>query len=249
MFSFKKGRPIAKFINGPNKGRVTLNIIDRGNLKGELGSKIQFESHLIPVPDIINRQVVYIAGPSGSGKSTMAAEYITTFKKAFPDRPIYIFSRKKNDPALDHLNPNWVCIDERMVENPIDITTDIGSDGALVLFDDCATFIDDKIKKAVSKLMADILEVGRSLNIYCVVTSHLINPNERRDGRIILNESHSIVIFPKSGNSHAINYALKTYCGFSKKSIEEILNLPSRWVWISKQYPNYILYSNGAYIV
>lgn len=247
MFSYNKGKPIARFISGKNKGVKTLNISEKEN-KDNIGVDVYFRDELIPVPDITKRQILYIAGPSGAGKTTMISHYIDTFKKVFKNTPIIIFSRKKSDPALDNKNIWWFPIDERIIEDPIDITQEIKG-GALIIFDDCATIQDDKLRKSVSKLMADILEVGRQYNIYCIITSHLINPNERKDGRIIFNELDNLVIFPKSGNKYQMNYALNKYFGFDKKIIERILNLNSRWVLINKTYPNYCLYENGAFII
>ena len=205
------------------------------------------DGKLVPIPNIETREVVYIAGPSGSGKSTYASLYLENYKKLFPDNDIIIFSRKSKDPVLDRLKPSRFVIDESILTDPIDITQDL-TEGACVLFDDTNTFQDDRIKKAVSKLMNDILEVGRSLNVYCVVTSHLVNPNERKDARTIWNEAHTVTIFPKAGNRYAMKYALKNYCGFDDSEANEILKLPSRWVTIGKQYPIYVMHENGAYI-
>jgi Cdc6-like AAA superfamily ATPase len=249
MFTYdnNKGKPIARFLTGKNKGIRTLNITDKEKSSG-LGNDLYFRDNILPVPDLEKRQIMYIAGPSGAGKTTMISHYIDSFSKAFKKVPIIVFSRKKSDPALDKKNVYWFPIDDRLIDEPIDITQEI-KDGALIIFDDCNTIQDDKLRKSVSKLMADILEVGRQYNIYCIVTSHLINPNERKDGRIIFNELDNLVIFPKSGNKYQMNYALTKYFGLDKKNIHRILNLPSRWVLISKGYPNYCLYENGAFIL
>jgi hypothetical protein len=214
----------------------------------DLGTEFEIDDgKLEPVPNIDTREIFYVAGPSGSGKSTLISKYAENYKKLFPDKDIIIFSRKPTDPVLDRLRPSRFIIDETIVTNPIDITKDL-TGGALVVFDDCNTFQDKKIKDAVSKLMNDILEIGRSYNVYCAISSHLINPNERKDARTIMNESHSITIFPKSGNQYAMNYALKNYCGFDKKAIAKILKVPSRWVTIHKSYPQIILHERGCYI-
>lgn len=215
----------------------------------DAGTKFDLPSgKFVPVPNIDTREVTYIAGPSGSGKSTLAAKYIETYKKLFPQNPVIIFSRKDSDPVLDKLKPLRFIIDESIVTEPIDIIKELPG-GGCILFDDCNTFQDDKIKKAVAKLMHDILEIGRSMGIYCIVTSHLINPNERKDSRTIWNEAHTITIFPKSGNRHGMVYALKNYCGFDNKQINKILSLPSRWVLIGKQFPNYVLHEKGAELI
>lgn len=217
--------------------------------EGESPNFTLHDANIIPLPNPETREVLYIAGPSGVGKSTLASKYIEHYKKLFPGNEIIIFSRKPQDEVLDKLKPLRFIIDESIVTEPIDVLNeDEFKKGCLVLFDDCNTFQNDKIKKAVSKLMSDILEVGRSSGIYCVITSHLINPNEQKDNRNIWNEAHSVVIFPKGGNRHSSVYALTKYLGFDKKTIDTILKLNSRWVLICKQYPNYVLHENGAFV-
>jgi hypothetical protein len=242
MLSKKDGRAFAKI--APGKGKVLYINENEGinEISLSRGEKLE------PLPNIDTRECVYIAGPSGSGKSTYAATYIKNFLKIFDNMDFYIFSRKDHDDALDKLNPIRINIDESLVTDPIDITKDLEG-GAIVLFDDVNTIQDDKIRKAVNNLMADIMEVGRSFNVYIVITNHLVIPNEKKIARTILNECHSLTVFPKSGTSQQINYALKTYFGLSKKQIEEILHLPSRWVTICKGYPQYVFYETGAYIL
>jgi hypothetical protein len=203
---------------------------------------------LMQLPNIESREIAYIAGPSGSGKSTYAADYAEYLKKIFPEKDLYVFSRKDDDPPLDKLKPIRIKIDESLVQNPIDLTKEL-SDGAIVIFDDVNTIIDDKQKKAVDKLMADIMEVGRSYGIYIIITNHLVIPSEKKIARTIMNELHTLTIFPKSGSAQQIRYALKTYFGLDRKQIELILKLPSRFVTISKSYPMYVLYDKGAFIL
>lgn len=267
MLSFDKGRPIAKIKGGPYKNKIIYidneesdsessessdygdyfgEKLKKNNLKNEIHIK---KGHMLPIPNIDTREVCYIAGPSGAGKSTWASNYIEIFKKIFPKKKIILFSRKPKDHVLDKLKPLRFIIDESLISDPIDIISELKGEGALIIFDDTNTIQDEKIKKAVSNIMNDILEVGRSSGIYCIVTSHLLNPTERKDSRTIWNEAHSIVIFPKSGNRHAMNYSLKNYCGFDNKLINKLLNLKSRWIMIYKQYPNYVIYDKGVLLL
>ncbi len=204
---------------------------------------------LCPNPD--TREVLYICGPSGVGKSTLASQYIKEYQKLFPNNEVIIFSRKPKDEVLDKLKPLRFLIDESIVSDPIDILNEpeFIKNGCLVLFDDCNTFQNDKIKKAISKLMADILEVGRSYNIYIIITSHLVNPNEKKDSRTIWNEAHKVVMFPRGGNKHGMEYAMKNYLGYDKKMINKIFSLNSRYALMSKEYPNYVLHEHGGFIV
>lgn len=206
---------------------------------------------LIPLPNFEERFVEYIAGPSGSGKSTAAAQIATQFKTMFPQKPIYIFSRTdaKKDPAFMKLNPIQIDIDESLIQNPLDITQEVTEGGCLMIFDDCNTIHNDKVKKEVDKLMSDAMEVGRKLNCNIIVTNHLVIPNEKKFARTMLNEMNMLTIFPKSGSAQQIKYALKTYYGLNNKQIEKILASPGRWARVSKNYPQYVLHEGGAYIL
>lgn len=217
----------------------------------EIGKKLKLrDGKLKRIIDEDARQVDYIAGPSGSGKTTEAVGLAKDFSEIFPEKQVFIFSRTDpaNDPAFKGLNYVNVIIDEELLNDPIDIEKELSS-GAMVLFDDVNTIQNDKQKAAVDKLIADILEVGRKLGIYIVVTNHLVIPNEKKMARTMMNELQSLTVFPKSGSSQQIRYALKTYFGLNNKQIDEILELPSRWVTIFKTYPQTVLYESGAYIL
>jgi len=245
MLTFSKkenARPIARIHDG--KKTQILKISDT-----EKGSKALTFDRCEIIPNIFTREVLYIAGPSGSGKTTIAVKYLEEYKKIFPKNPIFVFSRLKHDPALDlkHLKIRRILIDQSLIDEPIDIETELFN--CLVLFDDCNTIQDTKLKQTVSKVMNDILEVGRHQNIYTIITSHLINMNEKKDSRTILNECHAIIIFPKSGSAYQIKYALHHYFGLSNKQILGLLNLKSRWVMINKTAPQYILSEHLAAVL
>lgn len=203
-----------------------------------------------PIIGVLERSVSYIAGPSGSGKSSYAAGLMQSFHKIFPEKDIFVFSRTdaKNDPVFKGIKFNQINVDESLINDPIDITTEL-SNGALVLFDDCNTIQNDKLKKIVDSIMNDIMEVGRKLNIWIIITNHLVIPNERKMARTIMNEMQNFTFFPKSGTVQQISYCLKTYFGLSKKQIQKIIELDSRWVTIYKNYPMCIVYDHGAFIL
>lgn len=202
------------------------------------------------LPGITERSVHYIAGPSGSGKSTYAANLVKVFKKIYPKNDFFIFSRSdvKNDPSFKKLKYMQIPIDEDIIENPIDITKEITA-GSIILFDDCNTIQNDKHKKEVDKLMADIMEIGRKLNIWIIITNHLVIPNEKKIARTIMNEMQHLTVFPKSGSSQQIRYCLKQYYGLNNNQIDQILNYPSRWITISKNYPMCIMHEKGVDLI
>lgn len=247
------GTPFA-IVHGGEDDSEVISIVSDPNLfdyEDDTSFEILDDGDMHLLPDLETRQVYYIAGPSGSGKSTQAADYAIKFQKCFPGKNVFIFSRLAQDPAFDgklRPAPIRIAIDNSLITKPIDITKQI-NDTCLVIFDDIDTIIDDKLKKAVGKVQMDILEIGRHKKVYIICTCHLINPNDRKFGRTILNEAHLLTVFPQSGSTHQISYCLKTYFGLDKNQIDEILHLPSRWVTIKKGYPQCVIYDKGAYLL
>lgn len=273
MFSLKKGRALAKISGGKYNGEILyLNTEDntcckcckkcsdycknkpcckKCNLDQNFGDTfIINDGKFLPIPKLEDRGVDYIAGPSGSGKSTYAANLALAYKMVNPKNDFFIFSRgaAKTDPAFSKLNPIQIPINESIVDHPIDITKEL-TKGCLILFDDCNTIQDDKQKKAIDKLMADIMEIGRKLDINIIITNHLVIPNEKKIARTIMNEMQSLTVFPKSGSTHQIKYCLKQYYGLNNKQITDILEIPSRWITIIKNYPMCILFDKGALLL
>lgn len=253
MLSFADcGKPIAKIYDDVLFLRTDNDNCSDSEYDSEddIGDEYETDDEVEPLLDMETRQVAYIAGPSGSGKSTMAVKMIKRFLKVHPDKQFFLFSRSsyKDDPAFRGMRVNQVMLDESLIKEPIDITKELPG-GAIILFDDVNTILDDKIKKAVEKLMADIMEVGRKFGVWIVITSHLVIPSEKKFARTVMNEAQTLTVFPKSGSAQQISYALKQYFGLTKKQIDTIIQLPSRWVQISKSYPMYVVYEHGVYIL
>lgn len=184
-------------------------------------------------------RILYVSGPSGSGKSTYAANYIKLYKKLYPDAPFFLFSRLENDEVLDKLKPKRIKIDQSLLEKPIELEDFI--EGCIVLFDDCCSITDKKVQQELYKIQGQIMEIGRHMNIKCLITSHLVNGNDRNNTRTIMNEMQSLTIFPSSGSSAQIKYCLKTYFGFSPKQQNAIVEMDSRWVTVTKNYPQIVI--------
>lgn len=273
MFNFNSGIPIARVFGGKDNGKLLYISSEEQKIKKGKDSDSYFDSssesssesessdenfkeyeiengRLEPRLDINERSVSYIAGPSGSGKTSYAVNIIKPYLKFFPEKPFYLFSRteSQNDPAFRGMSPIQVPINDELLKNPIDITKELVG-GSILLFDDVNTIQNDKLKKNIDKLIADILEIGRKLNITIIITNHLVIPNEKKVARTILNEMQALTIFPKSGSSQQIRYSLKTYFGLSNKQIDDLLKIDSRWITISKKYPMYVMHEHGCFIL
>jgi len=236
------------------------NLIKERNLK-ELN--LEHGSFRVVPQDIPNqRESILISGPSGSGKSHFCSEYIKTFHEMFPERQVFIFSKKDEDPAFDQfpfvqrveleslLPPKgFRQSDKKKSKNQEDDFEPLGPKdftNSLVVFDDCENINDKEVKDAVYKLKDDLLETGRSENVYTLVCSHLaMNYNKTR---IDLNESNCLVIF-KNGNAHHIKRLLGVYAGIDNANVKKIMELPSRWVMINKNFPMYVLSETCCFLL
>lgn len=250
MFSVESGSPVAVIRGGPHDGEI-LGATDTSDKKG-LAKDIEFkQGGLEPILEIGNRSVEYIAGPSGSGKSTYVAGLVKRYMKLNEDAEVYIFSRgmAPDDPAFGELLPvmKQVVLDEDLIKTPPDITQ--MTPGTVLIFDDVGTIHDDRIKKAVQKIIMDTAEVGRKYGIYMLVTSHLIIPNERNFARVMMNEMQFLTVFPGSGGANAISYVLKKYLGFDAKQVARVLQSKSRWVRFHTHAPRWVLEEKAAYMV
>ena len=154
---------------------------------------------LIPNPQK-ERQILYISGQSGSGKSYFVMKYCNEFKKIFPKRDIYLLSSVNEDSSIDKIKGlKRIKLTPEFLEDTL--TAEDFKD-TCVIFDDCDTISDKKIRKKVKDLFDSIAQTGRHFNVYCCVTSHLAcNAGESKHQ---LNESNSITIFPKSMGNRSL---------------------------------------------
>jgi hypothetical protein len=232
--------------------KIKMNDIDKNDviltkvIKKKKANReiILHDGDMIPLPRLDARECIYITGPSESGKSTWIGSYLEQFKKIFPDKDTFVFSAVKRDSILDVHKPTRMLIDRSMLKDPIDVEE---LSTSLVIFDDANSVRDKKVKAEIVELQDALLEVGRHEGAYVIISSHM--SNKGNETKIILNECPSIVVFPYSGNSHSIGYCLKEYYGLDQKQINKILALPSRWAFISRIAPKWVMYQNGIYLL
>lgn len=211
------------------------------NLKKEV---ILSDGKLEVMPNKKVVEKIYISAPSGAGKSTWIGNWMTKYKKMFKDSEIYVFSRVNEDAPLDKHDPIRVELNEDLLNDPIECEE---LENSLVVFDDTDTISDKRLRDNINILRDSILECGRHYDTRILVCSHQIT--NYKQTRIILNEATGFVIFPKASSSYHINRFLKAYIGLSKEQIKKIYELKSRWVYISKSFPQYIIYERGAFLL
>ena len=214
----------------------------RTNMKELL---IHDEGCLLPLPDCTRRECIYVSGPSGSGKSTWIARYCNAFRKLVPEVKVFVFSRLKCDKVIDLLKPIRIVLDDAFAKDEAYEPAHFAE--SIVLFDDCDTIPDKKVNDKVNKLRDDILETGRHQNVWCLSTGHQLT--NYRKTRIILNECTKVTVFPRSGSSYHIRRLLKEYFGFDTTQIARAVNLPSRWITVTRTAPQIVMHEKGAYVV
>jgi len=198
---------------------------------------------LIGMPDQ-SRQCWFITGPSESGKTTFIANTAKQYKKDNKGNPVVLLSRLDNDESIDDIKPTRIKISEEILSDPI---TPEELHDSLTIFDDTDTLKDKKLLNEICQLQDDLLETGRHENVNVIIVSHLMSNYKKT--RIVLNEASAIVFFPQAGNSGQITRVLKSYFGCKNEQIEKMMTLPSRWVFLYKKFPMFVLYETGCYLL
>ena len=211
-----------------------------------LRTRISLPDHeVFPIPQKFSERL-YVSGPSGAGKSTFIAEYVKRLQERHKKRKVYIFSRVPEDPPLDQLKHvtrvplemafwSWVTLRPEDFEK------------CVLLFDDIDTLQNKELLKKVRGFRDDCLEVGRHMEITCICATHLItNYNATRT---VVNESQGVCLFPRGSSMHSVAKFLETYIGMGREKIREISELPTRWIWIWKEYPRYLVHQHGVMLI
>jgi len=212
----------------------------------ELGPRVEIlDGVLSMLPrDIPNQtDIIYLAAPQGSGKSRFTNNYMLEYKKMFPKNNIYFFTSKSGDDPEITAPIMRAIIDDSLITDPLNISD---MPDSLFVFDD----VDDdamankKHAMAIHTLILDVIKNGRKLGIRAIICRHV--GNERQKTKALLIESTHLVLFPFSSGAYNMNMALmEKYLGYDKKTAARVLSMPTRWVVISRQEPQYIITENA----
>jgi len=227
-----EGAPIARC--GKKKIHVTDKECDVNHGSNRLDLVKDNEMFQL-IPSDRERDIHYITGQSGSGKSWFARNYINEYVKKHPKNSIYLFSSISDDSSIDSIK-SLKRID---IKNPEFLDEDIElSDmkDSLVIFDDTDCIKQKDIKEKVNGILNMVLETGRHANISVIFTSHIACAGN--DTKRILNEAHSVTLFPKMMGNKTMKYLLDSYFGLDKDQIKKVKKLKGgRSVTIMKTYP------------
>jgi predicted ATP-dependent serine protease len=215
------------------------------HIKAEESDKfvVSGDEWIIPSPNFeTERECILIAGQSGAGKSTWIRNYALQYKKFYPKRAVYLISRKTEDSSLSSdIKNKYGFLSGKLQYTQITITEESAAlldytffTESLVILDDALFQEKNTIKRSIEKFQNDILQLGRSLEISCLISKHVLNNGE--DTRVLKAECHGVVVYPNhSDKNHIINY-LKSRM-FSKDQINKILKTRSRYVYIRTATP------------
>ncbi len=191
-----------------------------------------------------HRMVQYTVGPSGSGKSYFTKKYIDELKKMYPKRKVYLFSSLEDDETMDNKkNFKRIKLDEDFLNTTFNIKD---FKDAVIVYDDVDCIRNKLLKDKLFGILDVLLQTGRHENVEVIYTSHL-SCGKGNDSKQILNEAHICTVFTLNLGNRSSKYLLENYFGITKKQIDKLKLLPSRWISIIKSYPMIILYEKGCY--
>lgn len=240
------GDPIALLVN--TKDKKKNRVLSIGNPKDSINSFQEFQiqnehEHFQQIPNKnTERNILYVTGSSGSGKSYYTAQYIKEYKKIYPKRDIYLFSSVGDDAQIDKLKVKRIKLNNDLLNETL---TAQDFKDCLVIFDDTDAITNKPLKIKVNQILDSILQTGRHYNVSCILTFHTATGG--RDTKMILNEAHSITIFPHNIGGRSSKYLLDGYLGLDKHEINIIKKNPSRFVTILKTYPKIVLSEKNVY--
>lgn len=218
------------------------------DMKSDKGVELPDDStfQCIHTPDPKTRQIWYCAGISGSGKSHFARGVAESYKRLFPDREVYLISKLKEDETLDNLKINGkLCPPKR-----IDVQSLVNDYPTIEEFTDCLLILDDydtfdkKEYDVVQKLIDDLAIQGRHTNTSMLVLSHYLTNYKKT--RLILQEAHTLVLYPQATSFKALKYVLENYGGLDKEQVHALRKL-GRWIAVKKTFPAYVISAHKAY--
>ena len=207
--------------------------------------EIKLPFQITPRFDMVER--LLICGQSGSGKSTIASNWIKDYL-SIKEKDVFLLSRVEEDKSLDDIKL-LQRVDLKQFSVPIEdipLETEDFKD-SIVILDDIDTISDKKTLNNVLHLRDDLLETGRHSNITMLCITHLLFQN--KNSKKTLNEATGVILFPRSGSKYHIRRYLKDYCGLEQKQIAHIMNLSSRYFFISRTFPNFVISEREIFLL
>jgi chromosomal replication initiation ATPase DnaA len=183
-------------------------------------------------------QVYYLYGASGSGKSYIARDIAESYHQQNPKNGVFLISKLADDSTLDKAKFIKRIDVESFKEEKCNV---MEFSDSMVIIDDYEGWesSDKLLYNIIISIINDISSMGRHHHINLIVCNH--NHTNYRSTRLLLNEATGIIIYPQSSGDHALKYLLTSYVGLTKAQIQEIKKAKSRWVFVHKHAPRYMM--------
>jgi GTPase SAR1 family protein len=190
-----------------------------------------------------NRSIFYSVGGSGSGKTTYIKKLLKSYRKQNSKNQIIIISAV-NDGDFDEFKNIIKLSPEKLSE---DLNFDPNkfieqTPNSFYILDDVDTLV-PKQRAYVWAICNSILQIGRHYSISLALVSH--QPSNYSQTRIVLNECHYITLFRRNLDGKYKSF-LEKYFNVDKKLFNELLQMKTRWITISKLYPSFLFTSDEA---
>lgn len=228
-----------------SKTKNSIKIAESGNKsvymdnKNENGMKEINGNNFLPYIDMKDYPGgvrIFYSGGTGSGKTYLCTKILQQIKP----KHLYLFSSIDDDDYKEFKNMKRIDLNEILENNPeLDIhqVYEYIEKDAVCIFDDIVSF-GTKLSKPYLELRSILLTKGRHKGQSTfVIEQQGQNYNKTRD--VLLN-SQFFVMFPKN-NYRSFKSMASNYLGLMKNDIENIRNLPGRYVFINKHYPMYVV--------
>lgn len=203
-------------------------------------------------PNLYGEHGAYnLSGSRGSGKSYITKQFCKNYHSLYPNNKIIIISPVTSDKNFK--GSGFYRINLEDDDSVYDLKIDDFKD-SLVVFDDLEGLeqIDPDKYKFLHNLQDNLLLIGRHVGeednknalrndhapTLIVITHTMCNYKKTKT---VLNESSDSIFFPCSSGKYNINRLLKNYVGLDNKQIKYILDLPSRWVCVHRNFPMYVV--------
>lgn len=197
---------------------------------------------------ISGHEVIFITGVPGSGKTYFCNLYAKYYKCMYPEKRIILFTVHEEDESLDENLYTKLVINQSMVDDRFKLEDFADS---LIIFDDIESSEFPKVTKYLlnpkNGLVNDAIKNGRHHNIDILFLQH--GTREGMKTRVVLANMSSYVFFPKTGSVYHLTRTLRDYMGLRQEYIDKIMNLPTRWCFVSRVAPQYCIYEGGVFMI
>jgi hypothetical protein len=195
----------------------------------------------------------YAAGATLSGKSWLLGAMAREFVCSYPSSRVVLVTSLESDPAYamleDLLSEKGrfvrLLTDEAFGDDvPEDEQIKMGDlrgrfKKVLVLFDDWSQAASPSARKACEVFMNKCLSAGRHYGISLALTNQVALGGAKTVNTIT--NSFSAMLFPNSSSRHHCIAFMKKYVGLNQETIDRLLALPTRWLFLQRCVPRLVI--------